>query len=113
MVGVPPPKLTVSGTPTGEPTAPVVERLLAEAGFTVEESFYRLGLLFPAAALRRLLAGRGGGPDARSDVGPVSALQNALLSAVMRLESSLAAAGLRLPFGLSVFCVARKPRTDS
>lgn len=86
-----------------------VERLLADAGFTVEESFYRLGLLFPAAALRRLLASRRDGPDARSDVDPASAPENALLSAVLRLESSLAAVGLRLPFGLSVFCVARKP----
>jgi SAM-dependent methyltransferase len=84
------------------------ETLLAGAGFAVRESFYRVGLLFPAAALRRLLARRRKGADARSDVRPAPFWLNALLGGVLRVESAIGAAGPRLPFGLSVFCVARK-----
>jgi SAM-dependent methyltransferase len=91
-----------------------VERLLEEAGFAVRESFYRMSLLFPAAALRRLWKRRTGPEgEARSDVRPASAGANTLLGAVSRLESALAAVGLRLPFGLSVFCVAEKPGKPS
>jgi SAM-dependent methyltransferase len=91
-----------------------VERLLEEAGFGVRESFYRMSLLFPAAALRRFWKRRHGSEgDARSDVRPVSAPANGLFGAICRLESALAALGLRLPFGLSVFCVAEKARNAS
>jgi SAM-dependent methyltransferase len=87
-----------------------VDRLLRETGFSVRESFYRMSLLFPAAALRRL-GKRGTGPEgeARSDVRPASAFVNAFFGAVLRLEAALARLGLRFPFGLSVFCVAQKP----
>jgi SAM-dependent methyltransferase len=87
-----------------------VDRLLRKTGFSVRESFYRMSLLFPAAALRRL-GKRGTGPEgeARSDVRPASAVVNAFFGAVLRLEAALARLGLRFPFGLSVFCVAQKP----
>lgn len=87
-----------------------VEKALEEAGLVLRRSFYRTTLLFPLAAVRRLLSrGRASG-SARSDVGPVPAFWNAALSAVLRLESSLRRVGLSLPFGLSVFCVAEKRR---
>jgi SAM-dependent methyltransferase len=87
-----------------------VRNLLAKAGFSVERCFYRVALLFPAAALRRLLARRSRPEEeARSEVRPATPVANALLGGVLRLESALAALGLRLPFGLSVFVVARKP----
>ena len=86
-----------------------VEALLEKTGFTLRESFYRMSLLFPAAALRRL-GSRRSRPEqeARSDVRPASAFANAFFGAVLRVETALAALRLRLPFGLSVFCVARK-----
>jgi len=86
-----------------------VEALLREAGFALRESFYRISLLFPAAALARL-AKRRAGPErkARSEVRPASPLANAFFGSLLRLESAAAALGLRLPFGLSVFCVAQK-----
>ena len=86
-----------------------VERLLEQAGFRLRESFYRMSVLFPAAVLRRLWARRG---NVDSDVRPASAAQNALFGGAARLESALAALGPRLPFGLSVFCVAEKPRSS-
>jgi SAM-dependent methyltransferase len=86
-----------------------VERLLERAGFRVRESFYRMTLLFPAAVLRRLWTRRARkGGNARSDVRTASALEDALLGGAARLESALAALGPRLPFGLSVFCVAER-----
>ena len=88
-----------------------VERLLEQAGFRVRESFYRMSLLFPAAALRRLWTRRlRSDENVRSDVRASSAGENALFGAAARLESALAALGPRLPFGLSVFCVAQRPR---
>jgi len=82
-----------------------VERLLEQAGFRVRESFYRMSLLFPAAVLRRLWTRRG---NDRSDVRSASPVENALFGGAARLESALAALGPRLPFGLSVFCVAER-----
>lgn len=82
-----------------------VERLLEQAGFRVRESFYRMSLLFPAAVLRRLWTRRG---SVRSDVRSASAAENALFGGAARLESALAALGPRLPFGLSVFCIAER-----
>jgi SAM-dependent methyltransferase len=86
-----------------------VGNLLKEAGFTVERCFYRVALLFPAAALVRLLARRRPEEEARSEVRPAAPAANVLLGGILRLESSLGALGLRLPFGLSVFAVGRKP----
>ncbi len=86
-----------------------VESLLEETGFGVRASFYRMSLLFPVAVLRRLWRRRPGPEEtSRSDVRPASAAENALLSGAARLESALTALGPRLPFGLSVFCVAKK-----
>src|SRR6266545_4485643 len=83
--------------------------ILQVPGFALLESFYRISLLFPAAALARL-AKRRSGPErkARSEVRPAPPLANAFFGSLLRLESAAAALGLRLPFGLSVFCVAQK-----
>ncbi len=87
-----------------------VEKLVREAGLSVRESFYRVGLLLPAAVLARLAKQRAGSErDARSQVRPATPLANRLFGGLLRLEAAAAAAGLRLPFGLSVFCVAQKP----
>lgn len=86
-----------------------VEDLLREAGFAAREVFYRIGVLFPAAAVTRLAKRRVVAEhDARSQVRPASPLSNAILGGLLRLESAAAVLGLRLPFGLSVFAVAQK-----
>jgi SAM-dependent methyltransferase len=83
-----------------------VAELLRSAGFAVRQIVYRNSLLFPAAAVRRLLSRRALSKDPRSDVSAVAGPINALLDRVLALDSFLRRAGLRLPFGLSVFCVA-------
>lgn len=83
-----------------------VRRMVAAAGLTPRVCAYRNSLLFPLAAGKRLLSrGRRPGGD-HSDVGPASPFQNAVGGAALSVESALARAGLRIPFGLSVFCVA-------
>jgi len=80
--------------------------LLSAAGLSALRAGYRNALLFPAAAIVRLASRRAGAREAaRSDVRPVPAPVNALLSGVLALERKL---GIRFPFGLSVFCVAEK-----
>lgn len=89
-----------------------IVRLLEEAGFAVRSRFYRNSILFPVAALRRLVKrGSGSSGEARSDVAPVGRGANLLFSAVLRLEEALREAGGWFPFGLSVFCVAQKPES--
>ena len=85
-----------------------VARLLSEAGLAVRHAAYRNALLFPAAAVLRLLRRRrpAAREAARSDVRPVSRVVNAVLSGVLALERRVRRG---FPFGLSVFCVAEKP----
>ncbi len=81
---------------------------LETAGFEVLKTTYANTLLFPVALARRLLAKflRPAAED--SDVRPVPWPLNAALTAVLSAES-LALSKFRLPFGLSVIALARKP----
>ena len=85
-----------------------VGRILTDAGFAVRHAAYRNALLFPAAAVLRLLRRRrpNSREAARSDVRPVPRAVNALLSGVLALERRVRRG---FPFGLSVFGVGEKP----
>ena len=85
-----------------------VARLLSGSGLALRRSGYRNSLLFPVAAVVRVLgrARRVPRERARSDVRPVPGLVNSVLTGVLALERSLPRG---FPFGLSVFCVAEKP----
>jgi SAM-dependent methyltransferase len=87
-----------------------IRDLLEGAGFRARQLRYRNALLFPAAALWRLLQrGRRHRAAAVSDVAPVPRVFNAALGAVAAFEARLSRAGVRFPAGLSVFAVAEKP----
>jgi SAM-dependent methyltransferase len=85
--------------------------MLERKGFTIVLGTYRNTVLFPAAAavriLKRLLPNRDA--DIRSDVRPLPEPINSALTSVLIAENALIQRGFRLPFGLSIFCVARKP----
>lgn len=85
-----------------------VSRLVSDAGLALRRTGYRNALLFPAAAIARLLRRRTkvARDRARSDVRPVPRVVNALLSGVLAIERRFRGS---FPFGLSVFCVAEKP----
>ncbi|MHC1791699.1 class I SAM-dependent methyltransferase [Solidesulfovibrio sp.] len=93
-----------------------VRQLLESAGFSLEILSYSNTILFPVAALVRLWRKRprpgGGGPV--SDLSPLPGPVNAVLAGIRRLENDMIIRhGLSLPFGLSVFALARKPATDN
>jgi SAM-dependent methyltransferase len=85
-----------------------VVEMVRTAGLSPRASGYRNSLLFPAAAARRLLSRSRAGGRERSDVGPAHPVVQAIGTAALSLEDGFARAGLRLPFGLSVFCVAAR-----
>ena len=90
-------------------TARGLERVLAAAGLAVERITYTNTLLFPVAAVWRLLSRAGLGRFApRNDFWPVPAWLNRILVAVYSVEARLLRR-IDLPFGLSVVAVARTP----
>jgi SAM-dependent methyltransferase len=90
-----------------------LSRQAEHAGFEVARSTYANTLLFPVAAVRRLVLMRIGVASADSDVKPMPRglrWTNRLLTAALRLEArALAQRRVRLPFGLSAIVVLRKP----
>jgi SAM-dependent methyltransferase len=94
-------------------TAREVGALLTGLGLQVELLTYRLCLLFPLVVLSRLprlVRPREAPAAARSDLHrePHPRVNGALLAA-LRAENAAILRGARLPFGSSVFAVARKP----
>jgi len=88
-----------------------IRDMLAAAGFAPVEAHHWNSLPFPALLLqRKVLAPLSRGPQ-RSDVAPMPASLDRCLRATMAVERALLRAGLRLPFGGSIFAVARKPAT--
>jgi len=86
--------------------------ILTGIGFQLDVYTYRNTLLFfPAAAVKILRRVLGTNTDEiRSDLKPVPKILNSFLERALSLESSLIRNGVWLPIGLSVYCVARKPR---
>jgi SAM-dependent methyltransferase len=84
--------------------------LLSEIGFQLEVCTYRNTFLFPIAAAVRLMKRRSapGQDSLRSDLKPLPNPINKTLSWILSVENYLIETGLFMPFGLSVFCVARK-----
>jgi SAM-dependent methyltransferase len=86
---------------------------LDEVGLQIERLTYVNTVLFPPAAVIRLIKnarGHGSNPaEAHSDLTPPPALLNRMLTGMMGLEAQLLRhTTLSLPFGLSVMAVARK-----
>ena len=85
-----------------------LERLCEQAGLAVRHSSYRNAFLFPAIAVLRLLKRhRAHAENAQSDVKPTSPFLNAVLTKLLIFESHLVTQ-VRLPLGVSVFCVAER-----
>ncbi len=78
---------------------------LLEAGFEIRKLTYANCLLFPVAAVKRLL--EGAGRSMRPDLDLPSPWINRTLLAVLSFESALLNA-VSLPWGLSVLAVAKK-----
>jgi len=81
--------------------------LLSRAGFEIEQLRYWTALLFAPIALWRLLSRYRPRAHAQSDLRPLPVALNRLLAGQLRLEHWLAKRA-PLPFGTSLFAVARK-----
>jgi len=87
-----------------------VKDKVERAGFAVERITYRNTLLFPVAAAVRMIKKffPPGHAEKSSDLKPLPAPVNALLKGILTLENRLIIHGMNFPFGLSIFCIARK-----
>jgi hypothetical protein len=83
---------------------------LTDAGFIVEWSSYANGFLFPVVLGRRLLkfAGIGRGTDVKP-LPKALAWLDGIFRRVLAAEAGWFKSGLRLPFGVSLICYAKKP----
>ncbi|MFN0084270.1 MAG: class I SAM-dependent methyltransferase [Blastocatellia bacterium] len=90
-----------------------LRKKMERAGFEVLRETYANSLLFPIAAIRRLALKRLGLADGGSDVKPLPPhlewLNRLLRRALLWEGRFLRRAGARLPAGLSVICLARRP----
>ena len=86
-------------------------RELKQAGFQIELATYRNTILFPLLGLKRfadkLFLGKENGMPS-SDLTPLLSPVNQFLTGILSLENYFLPR-IIFPFGLSVFCVARKP----
>ena len=91
-----------------------LSRLLTSAGFDIVRITYTNATLFlPMLAVRMWHRARGlaGESEAASEISVPAAPVNALLSALLYLESVWLKMGGASPFGSSLVCLARKPAT--
>ena len=89
-------------------TAGEMARKIEQAGMQVLETTYANTVLFPVALVRRLLAKLRNKPPGESDVRGVPGPLNRALTEVLRAEARILGK-TRLPVGLSVIALARKP----
>jgi SAM-dependent methyltransferase len=83
---------------------------IEKAGFIIEIITYRNTLLFPIAVIKRMIdkfifVNKG---NIDSDLRQSGSLFNKIFMRLLFLENKFIMSGMKLPFGLSVFCVARK-----
>ena len=89
-------------------TRPRFAHLMAKAGFRVEQmSYWNMSLMPAVAAVRWVSRRRAQQPDVRSDLKPIWPPLNAALAALTHTELTLSRR-ISLPFGTSLFAVARK-----
>lgn len=95
----------VSGHTMHRFTRAEVAEMLALHGLEPVFLSYWNTFLFPLLVIKRKIVG---GTHGVSDVKPYPALVNAVCTGLMWMEGQLMAAGIPLPFGSSVFVVARR-----
>ena len=84
-----------------------------EAGFEIEKITYRNTFLFPIAVLKRIFEKYFTADDTASDLKPLPFMVNKLFTYLLFLENRLIMSGIDFPFGLSIYCVARKKEQES
>lgn len=89
-------------------TRPRLGALLQNAGFTQRRmSYWNMSLMPAVAAVRWASRGKAQRPGVRSDLKPMSPALNAALASIAHTELAISRS-VALPFGTSLFAVARK-----
>ncbi len=88
-----------------------LKKKLESAGFDIQQITYRNSILFPFLALLRLAEKlfMKNSDTPKSDLNPLPGPINSALTCLLSLEKKAILAGFNLGFGLSLFCVAKKP----
>jgi SAM-dependent methyltransferase len=92
-------------------TLPQLSAAMRDAGFRIRRATYANTLLFPVAAVKRLVFSPAGAAHPESEVKPwPKGLEwiNGLLTLPLKIESQ-ALKGINLPFGVSAICIGEKP----
>ncbi|MBI4665166.1 MAG: methyltransferase domain-containing protein [Nitrospinae bacterium] len=85
-----------------------LETMLEAAGFKIDMITYRNIFLFPPAFLVRTFQRFFPAKNPKSDLGLPPAIVNGFFKNILFFENRLIRLGVTFPFGLSVFCAARK-----
>lgn len=89
-------------------TRPKLAHLMGKAGFRVEKmTYWNMSLMPAVAAVRWASRGKAQQPDVRSDLKPMWPPLNKALAAIAHTELAISRS-ISLPFGTSLFTVARK-----
>ncbi len=86
-----------------------------DAGFRIKKITYRNTILFPLAFTIRIIERRfiEKETSVTSSLKPLPNLLNRLLTGIIYVENLLIKSGVSFPFGLSVFCVAKKDENNT
>lgn len=86
----------------------VIMKKIKNIGFNIEEATYRLPYLFIIILIRKLINKMFNGYKIKSDLISLPSWLNRLLLILNRIENKLILNGIHMPFGSSLFIVAKK-----
>lgn len=86
-----------------------VEALCRQAGLVVQRMSYANTVLFPIAVLQRLREQGTGHILEQSDLTTPSRLTNLVGRIALGIEAFLLSVGVRMPYGVSLLCLAQRP----
>jgi len=86
-----------------------VTQLCVQAGLEVKVLSYANTVLFPVAVLQRMRERGNDQRDAQSDLTAPSPLVDIIGRVALTVESWLLAIGVRMPYGVSLVCLAQRP----
>jgi ubiquinone/menaquinone biosynthesis C-methylase UbiE len=91
-------------------TVKELKQKVETAGFEIEKITYRNVFLFPIAVIRRILEKLflSNEKHTESELKPLSPFTNDIFTRILLFENKLIKSGISFPFGLSIYCVARK-----
>ncbi len=83
-----------------------------KAGFEIENITYRNTILFPISVVKRIIDRKlcVEKEEPESDLKPLPCWINRLFIHILFFENKLIRSGVRLPFGMSIYCVSRKKK---